>query len=178
MKKKSALIIFLELIVIIGTLTSGATMIVCRVINQPITRTLVGLILLAFGLIGILEFFTYRIETKLKSVQNIFACVASIIVGLLFLILNIDPKIVCIIWGSYAITLSLIRVSTSIMNFLKQPLLHITRLINSTLIIVFSVIFLVQLTDFLVVYFTFFGIIFALEAVVLLIEFLIHRYQR
>lgn len=178
MKKNGALTIFLELIVIIGNFIIGGTILVCHFIGQPITKTLVGLIILALGLIGFLEFFTFKVETKLKSTQNIFGYLIAIIVGLLFIIFKFEPNVVCIIWGSFSISLAVVKIATSFLNFLKQPLLHSVRILTSITLIVFSIIFLVKITDFLVTYFIFYGIILLIEAFILLIEFIIHRYQR
>jgi len=178
MKKNGALTIFLELIVIIGNLIIGGAILVCHFMNQPITRTLVGLIILALGLIGLLEYFTFKVEVKLKSTQNIFGYLAAIVIALLFIIFKLEPNVVCIIWGSFSISLAVVKIATSFLNFLKQPLLHSVRILTSITLIVFSIIFLVKITDFLVTYFIFYGIILLIEAFILLIEFIIHRYQR
>ena len=177
MKKPSALQIVLELIVILGSLIIGTTILVCHFLESPISRTLIGLIIIAIGAIGVIEYLTLKIEIKLKSVQSLITYLLTIALGIILLFIDVSGETVCIIWGIFTIIFALVRIVSSFMHILKQPLLHIVRLISQTTAVVFAIILIVKTISFAHTFFIFTGILLLIEGVVLLIEFIIHRFQ-
>ena len=177
MKKANTLKIILEAIVILGSFVIGGTILMYNILDYAITRTLVGLIILSVGLIGIVEFVASRIEIKLKNFQSLIVYAIGVIIGLVLIIFKIDGKAVCIIWAVYNIVFSLARIFTSIITILKQPLINGVRVLCNSTGIVFSIIFICRTIEFLNVYFLFAGIILLIESSILTIEFIIRRNQ-
>ena len=177
MKKANTLKIILEAIVILGSFVIGGTILMYNILDYAITRTLVGLIILSVGLIGIVEFVASRIEIKLKNFQSLIVYAIGVIIGLVLIIFKIDSKAVCIIWAVYNIVFSLARIFTSIITILKQPLINGVRVLCNSTGIVFSIIFICKTIEFFNVYFLFAGIILLIESSILTIEFIIRRNQ-
>lgn len=177
MKRTNVLRIILEAIVILGSFVIGGTILMYNILDYSITRTLVGLIVLCVGLIGAVEFVSSKIEIKLKTIQSIVVYLIGVVLGIVLAVFKIDSKAVCIIWAVYNICFSLVRIFTSSVTILKQPLLNAARIVCNVTGIVFSIIFICQTTEFLKVYFLFCGIILLIESSILTIEFIIHRNQ-
>ena len=81
MKKANVLKIILEAIVILGSFVIGGTILMYNILDYSITRTLIGLIILSVGLIGIVEFVASRIEIKLKNIQSFIVYSIGMVVG-------------------------------------------------------------------------------------------------
>ena len=177
MKKTNVLRIVLEAIVILGSFILGGTILMYNILDYSITRTLVGLIVLSVGLVGVVEYVSSKIEIKLKTIQSIIIYLIGVMLGLFLVIFKIDSKAVCIVWASYNICFSLVRLFTSSTTILKQPLLSAARVLCNATGVVFSIIFICQTLEFLKVYFLFCGIILLIESSILTIEFIIHRNQ-
>lgn len=177
MRKSNFYNILLELIVLFGHLIIGVTIVTFILQHEPINRVFIGLILTAMGMIEITEFFTYKITTKLKSVQNLIAAMITVILGIVIIIVKIDTKTLCIILGISCIAFALTRIVTSILNLLRIPLINGVRIILNVTNIVLSIFLIVIKIDFLVGYTTYIGIALLIESAILLVEFLIHRYQ-
>ena len=58
MRKANVLQIILEAIVILGSFVIGGTILLYKILDYPITKTLIGLIILCVGTIGVTEFVT------------------------------------------------------------------------------------------------------------------------
>lgn len=177
MKKVNVLQIILELIVIVGSLVLGGTILAYHIIESPITRTLVGLIILCIGTIGLTEFITLRLEVKLKNIQSLVLYIISVILGIVLTLVKIEGKYVCVIWGIYGLCFTSARIMTSFLTLLKQPLLNVVRILSNTVAIIFSIVLLINTVDFVKAYFLFTGIILLIEGLILIVEFIIHRYQ-
>lgn len=177
MKKRNFLNILLELIVLFGHLIIGVTVVTFLMQGESINRIFIGLILMAMGMIEITEFFTYKIATKLKSVQGLIAAILTVALGAVFLIIKMDIKVLCILLGASCIALGITRIVTSILNLLRQPLINSVRIVLNVTMIVLCIFLIVKTLDFLGGFTTFMGIALLVEAAILLVEFLIHRYQ-
>ena len=177
MRKANVLQIILEAIVILGSFVVGGTILLYKILDYPITRTLLGLIILCVGTIGITEFVTLRLEFKLKSFQSLAIYGIGVILGIIVVALKIESRPLCIIWASYNICFSIVRISSSVLTILKQPLLAAVRVLTNLVGIVFSIILICKTIDFVQAYFLFAGIILLIESSILTIEFIIHRNQ-
>ena len=94
------------------------------------------------------------------------------------IIFNLDTKFICILWGSLSIAFAITKIVTAAINMTHQPLLNTVITILSIIEIVFSILLIIRTLDSLHEHMVFIGIALIVEAVTLLIEFLIHRYQR
>ena len=177
MRKANVLQIILEAIVILGSFVIGGTILMYKILDYPITRTLIGLIILCVGTIGLTEFVSLRLEFKLKSIQSFALYIIGIVLGIIIVALKIDSKPLCIIWASYNICFSVVRISSSVLTILKQPLLAAVRVILNLIGIIFSIVLICKTIDFIQAYFLFAGIILLIESAILTIEFIIHRNQ-
>ena len=177
MRRANVLKIILEAIVVLGSLVLGGTILFYKVFDYPITRTLIGLIILCVGTIGLTEFVSLRLEFKLKSVHCLAVYAIGIILGIVIIAFKIENKPLCIIWGCYNIAFAICRIITSVLTFLKQPLLALVRALANIVGIVFSIVLICQNVEFVEAYFLFCGIILLIEFSTLTIEFIIHRNQ-
>jgi hypothetical protein len=177
MRKANVLQIILEAIVILGSSVVGGTILLYKILDYPITRTLLGLIILCIGTIGLTEFVTLRLEFKLKSVQNFAIYIIGIILGIIIVAVKIESRPLCIIWACYNIAFAIVRILSSVFTILKQPLLAAVRVLTNLVGIVFSIILICKTIDFIQTYFLFTGIILLIESSILTIEFIIHRNQ-
>ncbi len=177
MRKANVLQIILEAIVILGSFVLGGTILLYKILNYPITRTLLGLIILCVGTIGLTEFVTLRLEFKLKSVQSFAIYIIGIILGIIIVAVKIDSRPLCIIWACYNIAFAIVRILSSVFTILKQPLLAAVRVLTNLVGIVFSIILICKTIDFIQTYFLFTGIILLIESSILTVEFIIHRNQ-
>ena len=177
MKRSSFLNILLELIVLFGHLILGVTIVTFLLHHEAISRVFIGLVVTATGMIEITEFFTYKITTKMKSMQNLIAAICMVILGVVFVIVRMDTKILCIILGIACTAFAITRIITAVLNMMRQPLINAVRVILNITMIVLNIFLIVKTIDFLASFTTFIGIAMCIEALILLIEFLIHRYQ-
>ena len=177
MKKANVLQIILEAIVILGSFVIGGTVLMYRILDYPITKTLIGLIILCVGTIGLTEFVSLRLELKLKNIISLVTYGIGIVLGIVLSIVKLDSRVLCIVWGAFNICFSAARIFTSIITLLKQPLLNSTRVLCNLVGIVFSIVLICQTIDFIQAYFLFAGIILLIESSILTVEFIIHRNQ-
>lgn len=177
MRKANVLQIILEAIVILGSFVVGGTILLYKILDYPITKTLLGLIILCVGTIGLTEFVTLRLEFKLKSVQSFAIYIIGIILGIIIVAVKIESRPLCIIWACYNIAFAIVRIISSVFTILKQPLLAAVRVLTNLVGIVFSIILICKTIDFIQAYFLFTGIILLIESSILTVEFIIHRNQ-
>lgn len=178
MKRNNVLRYILELIVILGNLVIGVAILTYIFQGVPMDRVFLGSLLLTIGVIGFTEFFTWRYVTRVRSIQSLVASIAKVGLGASFIIFNFDNNLICILIGACSIAFALIRIVTATLNITRQPLLNGVRTVISITEIVFAIILIIRTQDYLRAYMTFVGIALAIEAFVLLIEFMVHRYQR
>lgn len=177
MKRVNVLQIVLELIGILGNIIVATTILTFLYRHVAIDRVFIGLIIIAMGIFGIIEFFTLKYVARKKSIPRLIGYIAFIALGIVFLFVKMDIKLLCILWGSVSIGVSVAKIITSALILLRQPLLNSIRLILNVITIVFAIILIVRGVNFLTGYMTLLCVTFYMEAMTLLIEFIIHRYQ-
>ena len=177
MKKPNVFQIILELIVILGFIVVGVTVLTFLIQHVAVDRICIGLIAMAVGIFGLAEYFTLKFAIRIRSIANVIASAAMIVVGVLFVVLKFEIKNLCVVLGILSIGCSVARITTSVLNLLRQPLLNGVRIILNIILIIFSIFLIVKTVDFLNNFLMFLGIAFLIEAGTLFVEFLIHRYQ-
>ena len=178
MKRNNILHYILELIVILGNLVIGVAILTYIFQGVAMDRIFLGSLLLTVGVIGFAEFFTWRYVTKVRSIQSLFAAVVKIGLGASFIIFKFDNNLVCVLIGISCLAFALIRIITATLNITRQPLLNGVRTVLSIIEIVLAIILIIRTLDYLRSFMTYVGIALVIEAFVLLIEFMVHRYQR
>lgn len=178
MTKRYTLHIILELIVMVGFLILGITILTFIFQSQPFDRIVIGSLILAIGVLGVADFFTWKYATKRRSIQSLVASILYIVLGAVIMIArNLNPKIWCLIWGIGAIAFSVAKIATGAVNISYQPLINGVRIILAIIQIVFGVLLIVKTVDAVQPCMLFLGISLCVIAFALFIEFVIHRYQ-
>lgn len=178
MKRRSLLHMILELIVVLGYLVLGVTVLTFTFQNVPYDRIFIGVLIAATGMLSLTDFFTWKFATRMRSLQTLIASVATIIFGFIVILINIDAKTMCILWGAFSIGYSLARTATATVNLVYQPLINSVRIILAVIEIIFSIILMIRTSNYLNSFIIFMGVALVVEAGVLFVEFMIHRYQR
>ena len=177
MRKINFFNIILELIVILGSIVIGVTILTYIFQHEYYNKILIALIVLAVGLIGLTEFFTLKFAIRFRSIQNAVGSILLVALGLVFLLVKLEMKQICLIWGISNIVLAVIHITTCVLNILRKPLINGVRTILNVLLIVFSIILMIKNIDFLNSFLIFLGISLLVEAAILMVEFIIERYQ-
>ena len=177
MKRINVFNIILQLIVILGSIVIGITVLTYIYQHEYYNKILIGLIIMSVGLMGLTEFFTLRFAIRMRSIQYAVISALEVVLGLLFILLKIEMKQICIIWSIANFVIALTHIITSVINILRKPLINGVRIILNALLVIFSIILLIETIDYLNTFLIFLGIALLVEASILLIEFFISRYQ-
>ena len=178
MRRRSFLHYLLEIIVILGYLVLGMTVFTFIFQKIPFDKIFIGSLVLATGVLEFTDFITWKYATKIRSMQSFIAAVLSVALGLIFMLAKMEPKTICYFLGAFSIAFALARISTASINLVFQPLINSVRIVLSITRIVFSILLLARTLTAINSFILFMGIAFVTEAVILFIEFMIHRYQR
>jgi len=177
MKRTNVLHLLLELIVIFGSLVIGVTVLTYIMQNIALDRIFLGAIILSIGIFKITDFVTWKYAVKIKGFQSLVAAILTIAFGAVLMIVKMDSKFMCVLLGTLSISFSIVTSVSAGLNINSQPLLNTTRIIISITEIVFSILLIIRTLDSLKPFVVFIGVALIVEAVTLLIEFMIHRYQ-
>ena len=177
MKRVNVLHLLLEVLVIVGNIAVGMTLLTYIFQGAYIDRLLIGSITVALSLIQICDYFTLKFAVRRHSLQRLIAGLAFAAIGIVFIFLDLTMDLVCILFGAFSIAISLVNLISNSTNLSRQPLLNTGKIIIRILTIVFSVFLIVKMEWFIYSYATFLGIALLVEASILIIEFIIHRYQ-
>lgn len=168
----------LELIVILGYLIIGVTVFTYTVHRVPMDNVFIGSIVFAIGVIEFTDFFTWKYLTRIRSIQSAFSALVCIALGAVFIFIKMDMELLCILLGANGINSSLARTITASLNLNRQPLLNVIKIILSLIEIVFSILLIIRTLNSLYAHMVFIGVALFLQTFTLVIEFIVHRYQR
>lgn len=177
MKRVNVLNIILELTVILGYIIIGMTCLTYIFQHANPDRFFIGSIIGAIGILQFAGYFTQKFAVRLKSIQSAVAALVMVALGIVFIVVNIEQPLTCILVGAFTIGISVVGISASVINMTHQPLMNSARIIIHIIAIVFSIFLLVKQEPYFYTFISFVGIALLVAAVVLLIEFIIHRYQ-
>ena len=177
MKRRSILHYLLEIVVILGYLVLGITIFTFTFQKIPIDKIYIGSIVLAMGTLELVDYVTWKYATKIRSMQSFVSAIFAIALGFVLMFVKMEPKTLCYFLGWFSIGFSVVRISTASINLAFQPLINSVRIVLSITRIVFSILLLARNVNAIDSFILFLGIAFVIEAVILFIEFMIHRYQ-
>ena len=177
MKRNNILRYVLELIVILGYLVMGISVFTYIIQSVPMDHVFIGFIVLASSVIAFTEYFTWKFAVRVKTIQIAIAALAMIALGIVFIVVEMDPALFCIIFGICSIAFAVTQIITSAILLSRQPLLNGIKIILAITAIVFSIFLIIRTVNILYSYMTFICILLLVDAIVLLIEFMVHRYQ-
>lgn len=177
MKRVNVLNIILELIVVFGYIVIGMTCLTYIFQHASADRFIIGAIVGAVGILQFASYFTHKFVVRVKSIQSAVGALVMVALGIVFIVVDIEPDLACILVGAFCIGINIISITTSAITLTNQPLYNSARMIIDIISIVFSIFLIVKGEPYFYTYMTFVGIALLVIAVVLLIEFIIHRYQ-
>ena len=177
MKRNNFLRYSLELIVILGYLVMGVTVLTYLIQSVPMDHVFIGFVILATGVIAFTEFFTWKYVVRIKTIQSAVLAIAMVALGIVFIAIDMDPNLFCVIFGIFSIVYAVTQIVTAAILLTRQPLLNGIRIILSITEIAFSIVLIIRTVNSLHAHMTFICISLLVEAVVLLIEYMVHRYQ-
>ena len=177
MKRVNVWHIILEVIVILGNIVVGMTLLTYVFQHASIIKMFVGSMMISIAGIQICDYFTMKFAIRRLSVQRLIFALVYAALGIVLIVLKIDIDLVCIIFGASNIANALVNLISSSTNLSRQPLLNSANIVIHICTIVFSIFIIVNMTGFLVGYVTFLGIVTLIVAFLQVIEFIIHRYQ-
>ena len=167
----------LEVIVILGNIVVGMTLLTYIFQGVSVDKLYLGSIVIASALIQVCDYFTLKFTIRRRSLQKLIAAIIFAVVGVLFIFLNIEMDLVCVLLGAFTIAFSFVNLTSSSANLAKKPLFNSAKIIIQILNIVFSIFLIVRMESFIYTYITYLGIAMLAEALILIIEFIIHCYQ-
>ena len=178
MRRRSFLHYLLEMIVILGYLVLGITVITFIFQKISIDKVFIGSLVLAMGVLELTDFVTWKYATKIRSMQSFISAIVCIALGFVLMFVKMEAKTLCYFLGAFNIAFALARISTASINLAYQPLINSVRIVLSITRIVFAILLLARNVNAINSFILFLGVAFVIEAVILFIEFMIHRYQR
>lgn len=178
MKKTNTLHIVLELITILSNIVIGVTILTFLTQGVQADKSYIGSIVLAIGATEMVEFLSLKDLAKRRHVLNAIIAILSMAFGVLLLSLPLELPIVCIVLGIVNICFLVVRVVDAAINLLRQPFLQSFIIIICILETMFSIFLIVKTVDALNNFLTYLGIALLVEAFLLVVEFVIHRYQK
>lgn len=178
MRRSNKFHIALEIITILSTIVIGVT--IWTFIMQGIepNKSYIGSIILAMGVTEMVEFFSLKDLARRKHVLNAIAAGLSMIFGLLLMFLDINLPVTCLVTGIVTICLIVIKGADAAINLLKQPFLQSFIIILCILEMVFAIVLIVRTIGALNPFLAYLGVALLVKAFLLVVEFIIHRYQK
>ncbi len=180
LRKQNRLHIALELVTIFSFIVIGVTMLTFMSYELEISKSYIGSLVLAIGVTELVDFLSMRDLVKLRNIPNCVTSVLTMILGVLLLLLDIDLPTTCIVWCICNLVFLVAKVVDAGLNILHQPFLNIIVIILCIIEAIFTIFLLANsanvkvLTNFI----NYIGIALCIKAVILIIEFVIHRYQK
>lgn len=178
MRKTETLHIILELVTILSNIVIGVTILTFLWQKVEASKSYIGSIILAIGTTELVEFFSLSDLAKRRDIPNAIVAIASMIFGFTLLFLRIDLKMTCILWGAFSIAFQVAKIFNAGYNLLKQPFLNSVIIILCIIELILSVFLIVKTVDSLHTHLMFVGISLLVESFLLIVEFVIHRYQK
>ena len=178
MRKTGRLHIILELVTILSYIIIGVTVLTFLSQSVEANKSYVGSIVLAIGVTELVDFISLKYLIKLKNIPNAIAAILGIALGIVILALKKDLEVVCIVWGICSIVLQVIKIVNAGLNLLRQPFLNSFVIILCIVEVIYAIFLIVKKEQTLYWHLMFVGIAMLVNAFLLIVEFMIHRYQK
>ena len=184
MRKSGTLHIILEIVTILSNIIIGVTILTFIAYQYQegleLNKSFVGSIVLAIGVTEMVEFLSLKTLGKLRNIPNAIVAGLSMILGVLIMTIDMELSTTCIVWCICNLVFLVAKVVDAGLNILHQPFLNIIVIILCIIEAIFTIFLLANsanvkvLTNFI----NYIGIALCIKAVILIIEFVIHRYQK
>ena len=181
MRKSGTLHIILEIVTILSNIIIGVTILTFIAYQYQegleLNKSFVGSIVLAIGVTEMVEFLSLKTLGKLRNIPNAIVAGLSMILGVLIMTIDMELSTTCIVWGICSIAFQVVKIANAGYNILKQPFLNTVIIILCVTEAIFSIFLIAKTVNALEHHLTFIGISLLVEAFILIVEFIIHRYQ-
>ena len=181
MRKSGTLHIILEIVTILSNIIIGVSILTFIAYQYQegldLNKSFIGSIVLAIGVTEMVEFLSLKTLSKLRNIPNAAVALLSMITGIIIMTVEMELATACIVWAICAMVFQVIKIVNAGVNVLKQPFLNIVIIILCVTEIIFCIFLLAKPLEALEHHFIFIGISLLVEAFILIVEFVIHRYQ-
>ena len=180
LRKTGRLHIALELVTIFSFIVIGVTMLTFMYYDVELSKSYIGSLVLAIGVTELVSFLSMRDLVKLRNIPSAVTAVLQMILGLILMIINMDLPTACIVWCICNIVFLVAKVIDAGFNLIHQPFLNIIVIILCIIETIFSIFLLANSTDIQALnhHIVYIGVSLLVKAFILIIEFMIHRYQK
>ena len=145
---------------------------------EKLKKLIIGVVIvLAIGVTEMVEFLSLKMLGKLRNIPNAIVAGLSMILGVIIMAVDMELTTTCIVWGIASIAFQAIKIGNAGYNILKQPFLNTVIIILCVTEAIFSIFLIARTTEALDHHLIFIGISLLIEAFILIVEFIIHRYQ-
>lgn len=177
MKRNLLSQIFFELTSVVVSVVVGMTILTFIYRGETISKTFISFVILLTGAIEIVYFLGLKDSAKIRNITNMVTDLVAMALGFILFVLDIQLKTVGLIWGISYLVLYAVKIVVNIINFQYQPLFCSVKIVLAVILIVYMIILIVLGESFIDASMGFIGYALLIEALMLLVEFLIRRYQ-
>ena len=180
LRKQNRLHIALELVTIFSFIVIGVTMLTFMYYDVELSKSYIGSLVLAIGVTELVSFLSMKDLVKLRNIPDGVTAVLQMALGIVLMVIDVDLPTTCIIWCICNIVFLVAKVIDAGFNLIHQPFLNIIVIILCIIETIFAIFLLANSTDIQALnhHIVFIGVALLIKAVILVIEFLIHRYQK
>ena len=180
LRKQNRLHIALELVTIFSFIVIGVTILTFMYYDVELSKSYLGSLVLAIGVTELISFLSLKDLVKLRNIPNGITAVLQMILGVILMVIDIDLPTACIVWGICNIVFLVAKVIDAGLNLIHQPFLNIIVIILCIIETIFSIFLIANSTNIQVLnhHIVFIGVALLIRAVILVVEFVIHRYQK
>lgn len=180
LRKQNRLHIALELVTIFSFIVIGVTMLTFMYYDVELSKSYIGSLVLAIGVTELVSFLSMKDLVKLRNIPNGITAILQMALGIVLMVIDADLPTACIIWCICNIVFLVAKVIDAGFNLIHQPFLNIIVIILCIIETIFAIFLLANSTDIQALnhHIVFIGVALLIKAVILVIEFLIHRYQK
>ena len=117
---------------------------------------------------------------KLRNIPNGITAVLQMILGVILMVINVELPTACVIWGICNIVFLVAKVVDAGFNLIHQPFLNIILVILCIIETIFSIFLIANSANIQALnhHIVFVGVSLLIRSFILVIEFVIHRYQK
>ena len=180
LRKQNRLHIALELVTIFSFIVIGITILTFMYYDVEMSKSYLGSLVLAIGVTELVSFLSMKDLVKLRNIPNGITAVLQMILGVILMVINVELPTACIIWGICNIVFLVTKVVDAGFNLIHQPFLNIILVILSIIETIFSIFLIANSADIQALnhHIVFVGVSLLIRSFILVIEFVIHRYQK
>ena len=180
LRKQNRLHIALELVTIFSFIVIGVTILTFMYYDVEMSKSYLGSLVLAIGVTELISFLSMKDLVKLRNIPDGITAILQMALGIVLMVVDVTLPTACIIWSICNIVFLVAKVIDAGFNLIHQPFLNIIVVILCIIETIFSIFLLANSNDIQALnhHIVFIGVSLLIRAVILVIEFIIHRYQK